>query len=258
MTGRPKLKIDRKYLNSFYYDRNYFQKVHNEFLFDSELKLLEIISKNNLTKMKDQDFEKFVKENLKLIKQCRYITNKKIKFETSIKYIAQKNKDSLNDEELIILEMLDYHIDISNPEYFYQYLDIYSSSLSQKIKAIKYQNIQTKNDLIAQEKTRIRKQQNHEKYFLGSVLKSLSNELTPHAEKNMNDVLIEMIKIYIALQASNRTNEFIQQFNQHQNLPVFNDIADRLALISQDPKNPFRKNKSDVPTSQNMLFDAYF
>lgn len=57
----------------------------------------------------------------------------------------------------------------------------------------------------------------------------------------MNDVLIEMIKIYIVLQVSNRTNEFIQQFDQHQNLPVFNDITDRLALIPQDPKNPFRK-----------------
>lgn len=239
MSGRPKLKIDKRYLNDFYYDTKYFQYAHHEFLFESELKLLEIISKNNFSKMNIQEFDKFVKENLKLIKQCRYIKYKKYKYEIKIQEII--NKNNLNNEELHILELLEDHADITIPEYFYKCLDIYLSVHSQEIKAMQYQNITAENRVVDTEKQRNRKQQSHEKFYLGGMLNSLTTYLLPSQNKNLSEVLVEMIKIYIVLQVSNQANVAIGEFEKNQHLPVFNDVADKLALITQDPKNPFRK-----------------
>lgn len=239
--GRKKLNISKKYLNDFYYGTKYLEYSHGEFLFHAEVKLLDIIAKSNFLKMSNQEFDKFINENIKLIKQCRYIENKKIKYEKAIQEILKKDKDSLNDEELQILALLDFHANITDPEHFYKFLDIYLSTHSQEIKAMQYQNIKTENRVIDAEKQRHRKQQNNEKFFLGGVLNSLSDYLSPSNEKNKSEVLVEMIQIYTILKISNRSNEIIEEFKTNQHLSVLDEISKKLDEIQKDPRNPFLK-----------------
>lgn len=241
MAGRPKLDITKKYLLDFTIELRYRHSMLDELLFDNEFKFLEMIKESNFTKMNTQDFKKFIEKNIKLINSCRYIANRKNKYNNTIKYIQNKNQEKLTNEEINILDIINespYAIDY---EYLYKHLDIYQNSVNEKIKSAQYKNIKKVKNIDDLEKVKYRKIQNHQKYFLGAVVESFTNLLPLTPDMSTDQTLVEMIKIYSLLKISNKADEFLTEFDKNQHLPVFDEISKKILEIQNDLRNPFKK-----------------
>ena len=241
MAGRPKLNNRKKYLLDFAIELRYRHSMLDEFLFNNEFKFLEMIEESNFTKMNTQDFKKFIEQNIKLINSCRYIENRKIKYNDTIKYIQNKNPKKLTNEEINILDIINkspYAIDY---EYLYKNLDIYHSAVNEKIKSAQYINIKNVKNIDDPKKVKYRKIQNHQKYFIGGTSLSLHKYLNPAQDKSPDEVLIEMTTIYMTLGILNKTDEFLAEFDKNQHLPIFDEISKKFLDIQNDLRNPFKK-----------------
>lgn len=244
MAGRPKLIIDKSYLSNFIIELEYRDKMLDEFLFSLEDTLIEICKESNFLKMNDAEFQKFIEKNLKLINKCRYLLNKKIKYNETLKNIDNKknNNQTLTLEEKEILELIKDPQNYIDYVYLYKCLDIYISSNNLKIKAAQKNN--SKNEDTEQKKLKIqeRKRKNNEKFFLGGALLSVLENMPKNSDKNPSFLLVDMIKIYLMHTVFDHdVQQKVAAFDQNQDLPVLDEVSKKLYELLKDPRNPFTK-----------------